>query len=115
MPNVEIPLLSPIEGPGTGPDKPSTTYNKVVLRAPKFRDIEVLGEPSAFGRSEGGIMFTSEKDDIVHAYIRRLLIEPVDAALLEQCELPDTLRLREAIFDFFKAARLAAFPTLSTD
>jgi hypothetical protein len=52
-------------------------------------------------------MFTSDKDDVIEAYIRRLLIEPKDTGLLAQCGLADTLQLREAVFDFFKVARLA--------
>jgi hypothetical protein len=101
LPNKVIPLLEPIEGPG------SSKITQVVMRAPKFPDIMALGEPRAFGRSEGGVMFTSEKEDIVEAYINRLVIEPADPALLNQCGLSDTMQLKDALFDFFEAARQA--------
>lgn len=105
--NVTITLVEPIEGPGTGKDEPTAQINEIVLRAPKFNDVMLLGEPAAFARSEGGIIFQSEKDEVVAAYVRRLLVEPKDPQLLEQLGLPDTLQCREAIFDFFKAARQA--------
>lgn len=98
MSNTTITLNSPIEG-GEGQIK------QVVLREPKYNDLMVLGEPAAFARSEGGIVFTSEKTDIVQAYIERLLIEPQDAALLAQLGLSDALQLKEAVFGFFAAAK----------
>ena len=109
MNNRTITLLEPIEGPGASKEQATVMITEIVLRAPKFNDVQALGEPSAFGRSEGGIMFTSEKDDVIHGYINRLLVEPKDTALLAQLNLADTLQLREAIFDFFKVARAVAF------
>lgn len=108
-----ITLLEPIEGPGVGSE--TTQIMQIKLREPKYPDIMRLGEPAAFGRSEGGIMFTSEKDDVIDAYIRRLMIEPKDPNLLAQVGAADTIQLREAIFDFFKIARMAAFPRQSKD
>jgi hypothetical protein len=99
--NKTIDLLEPIEGAG------SSKITQVVMRAPKFPDIMSLGEPRAFGRSEGGVMFTSEKEDIVEAYIQRLVIEPKDPALLNQCGLAAPIQLKDAVFDFFEAARQA--------
>jgi hypothetical protein len=105
--NATITLLEPIQGPGPNKDQPTVEITQIVLRPPKFLDVQMLGEPAAFARSEGGLVFTSEKDDVIHGYIERLMIEPKDKALLGQVGLADTLQLREAIFDFFKAARLA--------
>ncbi|WP_316172145.1 MULTISPECIES: hypothetical protein [unclassified Bradyrhizobium] len=107
MPNVTIALLEPIEG-GRGQIK------EVVLRPPKYRDIAALGEPSAYARSDDGLMFTSDKDEVVHGYIERLLVEPQDAALLEQLGLADALKLREAVHGFFQAARKAISADKST-
>lgn len=107
LPNRTINLVEPIEGPGPNKETPTVQITQIILRAPKFPDVMLLGEPRAFGRSEGGVMFTSEKEDVVDAYIRRLVIEPKDPALLNQCGLADTVQLKDAIFDFFEAARLA--------
>ena len=114
MANRTITLLEPIEAPGSG-STAAMQIKEIVLREPKFPDIMKLGEPSAFGRSEGGIMFTSDKDDVIEAYIKRLMIEPKDTALLNQVGMADTIQLREAVFDFFKVARLAAFPRSSIE
>lgn len=100
MANVTIKLTEPIEAP-------AGQVVEVVLRAPKFPDIMLLGEPAAFARSEGGMIFQAEKDEVVAAYIRRLLVEPKDPALLNQIGLADSLQLKEAVFGFFKAAREA--------
>jgi hypothetical protein len=105
--NATITLVEPIEGPGPNKDNPIVEITQLVLRPPKFADVMQYGEPAAFARSEGGILFQSEKDEVILAYIRRLLVEPRDPALLDQLGLADTLQCREAIFDFFKAARLA--------
>lgn len=109
-----ITLLNPIEGPGPSREQPTVTIEKIVLREPRYADVMLLGDPVAFGKSEGGIMFTSDKDEVIEAYIRRLMIEPKDSALLNQCSLADTIQLREAVFDFFKAARLALSKISST-
>lgn len=105
--NRTITLVEPIEGPGATKEQPMVQITQVIMRPPKFPDIMMLGEPRAFGRSDGGVMFTSEKEDVVDAYIRRLVIEPKDPALLNQLGLADTMQLKDALFDFFEAARLA--------
>jgi len=110
MPHATIQLLEPIEGPGTSKENPTIQISQVVMRAPKFADVMALGEPAAFARSEGGMIFQAEKDDVVAGYINRLVIEPKDPQLLNQLGLADSLRLREQVFDFFKAARQAIMP-----
>lgn len=107
LPNRTINLVEPIEGPGPSKESPTVQITQIVLRPPKFPDVMLLGEPAAFARSEGGIIFQSEKDEVVSAYVQRLLIEPKDPQLLNQLGLADALQCREAIFDFFKAARQA--------
>lgn len=113
MANATIVLKNPIEGPVTDPvtgENKITQILEIVLREPKYRDIMLLGEPAAFARSEGGMIYQAEKDDVVAAYIERLLESPKDRALLEQVSLADALQLREAIFGFFQAARKAITP-----
>lgn len=100
MSNTTIKLIEPIEG-GEG------QITEVVLRRPKYRDIALLGEPSAYAKSEEGLMFTSEKDDVIHSYIDRLLVQPKDPALLDQLGLADALQLRRAVHVFFQDARKA--------
>lgn len=107
MANVTITLLEPIEGPGPSKDASTVQITQVVLRPPKFPDVMEYGEPAAFARSEGGVLYQTEKDDVIVSYMRRLLVEPKDPALLNQCGLADTLQLKETIFGFFKAAREA--------
>jgi hypothetical protein len=98
MANTTITLKTPIEG-GEGQIK------QVILREPRYLDVMSLGEPAAFARSEGGIVFTSEKTDVVQAYIERLVVQPADSALLQQLGLADALQLKETIFGFFAAAK----------
>lgn len=110
MANTTIQLIEPIEGPGPSKEIPTVQITQVVLRSPKFPDIMSLGEPAAFARSEGGMVFQAEKDEVVGEYIRRLLVEPKDPQLLNQLGLADSLQLKDAIFDFFKVARGAISP-----
>jgi hypothetical protein len=98
MPNKTIKLITAIEGP-------SGQISEIVLREPKFNDIMILGEPAAFAHSEGGLVYSSEKDGVVRGYIERLLVEPNDPLLLTQLFLADTLQLKGAVFDFFRDAR----------
>ena len=100
MNNATIKLSTPIRGHGGD-------IAEIILREPKYKDVISLGEPSAFARSEGGMIYQAEKDGVIEAYIERLLVEPKDPALLVQLSLADTLRLKEQIYSFFSAAREA--------
>lgn len=106
MPNKTIKLIAPIEGQGTE-GNPSGQIHEIVLREPKFRDIMLLGEPAAFARSDGGMIYQAEKDDVIAAYIDRLLVEPKDPALLNQLGVTDTMQLKDAVFGFFQIAKTA--------
>ncbi|WP_454626955.1 hypothetical protein [Bradyrhizobium cenepequi] len=113
MANATIVLKNPIEGPLTDPttgENKVTQIREIILREPKYRDIMLLGEPAAFARSEGGMIYQAEKDEVVQGYIERLMISPQDRALLEQVSLADALQLKEAVFGFFQAARKAISP-----
>lgn len=113
MANTTIVLKNPITGhmpdPVTGESR-ITEIREIILREPKYRDIMQLGEPSAFARSEGGMIYQAEKEDVVQSYIEKLMESPKDRALLEQVSLADAIQLKEAIFGFFQEARKAITP-----
>lgn len=113
MANTTVILKNPIEGhlpdPVTGESR-MAQITEIVLREPKYRDIMLLGEPAAFARSESGMIFQAEKDDVVQSYIERLMESPKDRALLQQVSLADALQLKEAVFGFFQEARKAITP-----
>lgn len=98
--NVTVKLVDPIQG-HEGP------IGEIVFREPKYSDVMALGEPAAFARSEGGMIYQAEKDGIIQAYIERLIVEPKDTGLLSQLSLADTLQLKETVFGFFQTARAA--------
>lgn len=98
MPNAIVTLSNPIEGH-------SGQIASITLREPKYADVMALGEPSAFARSDGGMVFQAEKDGIVQGYIERLLVEPNDPSLLLQVSLTDALKLKDAVYSFFQSAR----------
>src|SRR5689334_10430001 len=75
------------------------------FREPKFPDLIELGEPVTFARSEAGLVFSSERDDVLQAYSERLLVEPKDPAMLQQLGLADALQVKETIHGFFGEAR----------
>lgn len=98
MPNTTVTLATPIEGH-------EGQIKTITLREPKYADVMALGEPSAYARSDGGMVFQAEKDGVVQGYIERLLVEPQDPALLLQVSLKDALQLKDAVYNFFQTAR----------
>src|SRR5690348_7649189 len=115
MPNVTITLRNPIEGPvhnpGPGDTRVTQQISEIVLREPRYRDLMTLGEPAAYARSDGGLVYQAERDDVIAAYLDRLIISPQDRGLLEQVSLADALQLKEAVFGFFQAARTSIAPS----
>lgn len=106
--NTIITLKEPIEGPVSEGGKTVIGQIKTIhLRPPKWNDVMALGEPAAYARSEGGMVYQAQKDETIAGYVQRLLVEPKDPLLLEQLSLEDTLQLRDAVLDFFSAARAA--------
>lgn len=104
MANAVVTLTSPIEGH-------EGQIKAITLREPKYGDVMALGEPSAYARSEGGLVFQAEKDGVVQSYIERLMIVPNDPSLLLQVSLADALKLKDAVYDFFRDARAASSPS----
>lgn len=101
MADKSIALIKPIVGH-------NETYTTIVLREPTYADIKACGELTAYARDESGMVYSAEKDGVVHDYIERLLVSPSDALLLNQCGVADTLKLRDAVHGFFQAARSPA-------
>jgi hypothetical protein len=113
MATTTVVLKNPIEGPVTDPvtgENRISQIREIVLREPKYKDFMILGEPSAYARSESGMVYQAEKDEVVQSYIERLMVSPQDRNLLEQVSLADALQLKEAVFGFFQAARKAITP-----
>jgi hypothetical protein len=113
MPNVEIALTEPIKA--TDGNGNVTECKTVVLRPPKYGDVFALGEPQAFALDPNtGMMFTSNRDDVIEKYLQRCCVQPINADLLMQCSLADSLALRDAVLGFFtdaRAARSTSTPT----
>ncbi len=104
MTETKVTLLEPIRS-HTG------EVTELVLRSPKYSDIMLLGEPTTYARSEGGMIYTAERDGVVESYINRLLVEPKDNGLLAQLSAADTLKLKDTINGFFHTAREAIYPS----
>ena len=105
MADVTIDLADPIQGHGG-------LVKQITLREPRYREVMKFGEPIARGY-DGNIVYTAENIEIIKSYIAALLKAPddkttpaVDALLIEQLSIADTLRLKDAVLDFFSQARL---------
>jgi hypothetical protein len=102
-----IPLTTPITG-HNGP------ISKVVVKEPTGRDYFALGEPSVWARNPDGTSYVVENTEVLEKYIERCIVEPNDPLILSQLGLADAMRVREAVLDFFGAARRASSPVDST-
>lgn len=100
---ITIKLDKPIIRPGKDS---AEEVHEIKLREPVFDDIMTLGEPSAFARDAGGMIYTAEKDETIRAYIERLVVD-LDVLLLKQLNARDTFKLRDAVHGFFANARPA--------
>jgi hypothetical protein len=95
MANVTIELLEP---------KLGGEVSRVVLRPPTADEFWRLGEPVRFV-STGSSIYQVEDPDIIRAYLDILVVEPNIKAHTKHLGLADAMRVREALFDFFEAAR----------
>jgi hypothetical protein len=107
--SVTIELSTPITGH-------KGQVSQITLREPKYADVMSLGDPIAFAQGANGMVYSADKDGVIQAYIERLLVSDngADPLLLNQLGLTDTLRLREAIQNFFADARRAMFSPPAT-
>lgn len=104
MKTVTIPLAAPIVG-HNGP------IAQVVVKEPTGRDYFTLGEPSVWARNADGTSYVVENTEVLEKYIERCIAEPTDPLLLSQLGLADAMKIREAVLDFFGAARQASSPS----
>ena len=100
MKKVTVELLEPkLEGELT----------RVVLREPKLADYMAYGEPVK-GIARGGSFYTIENDAAIRDYLTACVIEPDSKAYLDNLGLADAMRVKEALLDFFAAAREKSRP-----
>lgn len=76
------------------------SFDTVVLREPKMKDLLALGEPWEAVSSADGNRVPVEHLDRVEAYINRLAVEPT-ADHLTELGLADALAVKAALGDFF--------------
>jgi hypothetical protein len=95
-----VTLDRPVEGHG------KVMLREVTLRAPGFNEFMTIGEPVAQGWStDGSVAYAAEDIDKVRRYAEVLIEAPFDGLLLAGLGLSDTLRVKDAVLDFFREAR----------
>ena len=87
-----------------------TKFNRVTMNEPTFRDYTDLGNPTMFVAVSGGGGFEQETPSVIRDWIERLY--DGDSNFLYQLNLPDSLKLRDAVIDFFREAR--GLPVMET-
>lgn len=99
---VKVKLTEPLPGHGGRIDE-------VVLREPTYAEyVECGGEPYSYGQSEGGIIFSTEKPEVIWAYVEACMVQPTSPLLLEKANWRDAREVRKAILSFFQAPAAAA-------
>lgn len=91
---------------------------QLVFREPLFPDFCKLGEPESI-MWQNGIAMVQVHTAVIGQYAEVLLSGDGDPALLDMVGLKDTLKIRDAILGFFRAAgenetSTAALPTNSS-
>lgn len=87
-----------VDPPLRGHDGPIKT---VVLREPSYGDFLRLGETYVIAGSADGSPVMIEDIDVIRRYIEACLVEPKDAALLEQGNALLARAVKNAIVGFF--------------
>lgn len=101
MRSVTIQLSEPVVG-HQGP------ITEVVLRPPSLPQYLAIGEPwSVVPAPDGREGAVVENDAAIAAYGEACVAEPRDKLLLGQIGLADAMAIKDAILDFFVAARQA--------
>lgn len=99
---VTVPLIEPVPGHGA-------PISQIVLREPTYAEyVDCGGEPYNYGQSEGGIIYSTEKPEVVWAYVERCLVEPKSPLLLAKAHWRDAREVRKAILGFFQAPAAAS-------
>jgi hypothetical protein len=86
-------------------------FDEVHIRQPKLRDLLAIGDPiEAQPNNDGGRMLV-EYQDRIEAYASRLIQKP-GYETVQDLDLADAMRIKDAILDFFSDARKSlAAPT----
>lgn len=92
-----IELSQSYDGPN------GTRFNRVTMNEPTFRDYTDLGNPTTFVAVSGGGGFEQETPSVIRDWIERLY--DGDPNFLYQLNLVDSMKLRDAVIDFFRVAR----------
>ena len=92
---IKIPLDTPIVWH-------KETYSEVILREPSFNDIMELGNLSTLAVTEDGTRIVVENVGTYREYLDRCLVEPKNAAALEQASGRVAVEVRRAIDGFFR-------------
>jgi hypothetical protein len=105
MSETTIPLSRRYEAHGK-------TFTDVTLRAPKLRDHFAVGDPvEVHPGPDGTGRFILEHGERIEAYLDRLAVaDRPGRECLDDLDLADSIRVREAITGFFSAARLRNRP-----
>jgi Phage tail assembly chaperone proteins, E, or 41 or 14 len=113
MPNVTIKLLDPIMGHGGD-------VKEIVLREPTYREVMQFGEPWARGYSrDNQVVYQAENIETIRSYIEACFVPnasgpQADVTLIESLSLADTLRVKDAVLDFFTSARAKALASATS-
>lgn len=86
------------------PDPVETHAGMVTVaefREPLARDVMALGKPVQIGSGADGGVFVLERDEIIQAYLDRLVMLPLDPVSLGSMSLANGMACREAILRFF--------------
>lgn len=97
-----VPLDKPIEGHG------GKMHSTVSLRKPRPREYLRHGEPTSYARTAEKVTVAAENDAAIAAYIELCIVEPEPAIVLAACTLADTMRIKDAVLDFFYKARTSS-------
>lgn len=76
----------------------------LVLRAPTWSDVMGVGSPYTIHRDKEDKPFLVYDEAAIAHYAEACLVEPRDPLLVQGLCLADTLKVREAVVDFFLAA-----------
>ena len=79
------------------------------FREPLARDIMALGKPVQFGTGADGAYFGLERDDVIQAYLDKLVMAPMDPVVLGGMSLANGIACREAFLRFFNQAQERAW------
>mgnify|MGYP000858083154 CR=1 FL=1 len=86
-----------------------TTFDTVVLRSPKLKDLLFIGSPAELQMSGGKNTVLIEFPERIEQYLERIAESPT-ADMLTDILLPDALLVKEAVLDFFTQARKTSSP-----